>query len=143
MLTALAAASSLSLSAQSPASIRVGQSVTGRLVPTDRKFSDGSLYRMYTFAANKGDAIALDLTSDDFDANLLIADAAGNTLARNDDGGENCNARLTFVPPATGNYRVYANSSSPAALGEFQLTLARGKARVPAARVCNGLGPVA
>ena len=142
-LTALAAASSLSLSAQSPASIRVGQSVTGRLVPADRKFSDGSLYRMYTFAANKGDAIALDLTSDDFDANLLIADAAGNTLARNDDGGGSCNARLTFVPTVTGNYRLYANSSAPAELGDYRLTVAPGRGAVAADTVCRGFGRVA
>ncbi|HEV2670927.1 MAG TPA: hypothetical protein VGU74_07535 [Gemmatimonadales bacterium] len=147
MLTALVAASSFSLSAQSPpsppASVRVGQSVTGRLVQTDRKFSDGSLYRMYTVAGNKGEAIALDLTSDDFDANLLIADASGNTLARNDDGGGSCNARLTFVPPATGTYRVYANSSAPAELGEYRLTLASGSGAVAADTVCHGFGRVA
>jgi len=143
MLTALAAASPLSLSAQSLASIGVGQSVTGRLVQTDRKFSDGSLYRMYSFAADKGEAIALDLTSDDFDANLLIADASGNTLARNDDGGGSCNARLTFVPPVTGSYRVYANSSAPAELGDYRLTLARGRGAVAADTVCRGFGRVA
>lgn len=147
MLTALVAASAVSLSAQSPAPastpIRVGQSVSGRLAQSDPKFSDGSLYRLYTFAGNKGEPIALDLTSDDFDANLLIADASGNTLARNDDGGGACNARLTFVPPATGNYRVYANSSAQAELGDYRLTLARGRATVAADTVCRGFGRVA
>ena len=116
--TALAALAALAvppaplapLVAQIP--IRVGQTVTARLVQSDQKFSDGSRYKMYAFVGNKGDTVAVDLTSDDFDANLLIADAAGNSLARNDDSGEKCNARLTFVPPATGNYRVYANSSA-------------------------------
>jgi len=70
----------------------VGQTVAGRLLQSDQKFSDGSHYKMYAFVGNKGDAVAVDLTSDDFDANLLIADAAGNTLARNDDSGEKCNA---------------------------------------------------
>ena len=129
------------LAAQIP--IRVGQTLTGRLTQTDQKFSDGSRYKMYAFVGNKGDPVAVDLTSDDFDANLLIADASGNTLARNDDSGEKCNARLTFVPPATGNYRIYANSSAQAELGEYHLSLARGRAPAAADTVCRGFGAVA
>ena len=139
VLAALAAASPVA--AQIP--IRAGQSVTGRLVPTDQKFSDGSRYKMYAFAGTKGDTVAVDLSSDDFDANLLVADASGNSLTRNDDSGEKCNARLTFVPPATGNYRIYANSSAQAELGEYKLTLTRGRAAAAADTVCRGFGRVA
>lgn len=139
VLAALAAASPVA--AQIP--IRAGQAVTGRLVPTDQKFSDGSRYKMYAFAGNKGDTVAVDLSSDDFDANLLVADASGNSLTRNDDSGEKCNARLTFVPPATGNYRIYANSSAQAELGEYKLTLTRGRAAAAADTVCRGFGRIA
>src|SRR3989442_13992802 len=125
MLTALAAAAPVALSSQTP--IRVGQSITGRLTQTDQKFSDGSRYKMYAFVGNKGDTVAVDLTSEDFDANLLIADAAGNSLARNDDSGEKCNARLTVGPPATRNYPRYANSGSAAQLGEYTLSLGLGR----------------
>ena len=135
------ALTTVSLAAQIP--IRVGQSVTGRLVQTDQKFADGSRYKMYAFVGNRGDTVAVDLTSDDFDANLLVADASGNSLARNDDGGDRCNARLTFVPPATGNYRVYANSSAQAELGEYKLALTRGHAAAAADTVCRGFGRVA
>lgn len=129
------------LAAQTP--IRVGQTMTGRLTTTDQQFSDGSRYKMYAFVGNKGDTVAVDLTSDDFDANVLLADASGNSLARNDDSGENCNARLTFVLPQAANYRLYANSSAPAELGEFRLTVARGRAATPADTVCRGFGRVA
>ena len=139
VLLALVAASPVA--AQTP--IRPGQTLTGRLVPTDQKFSDGSRYKLYAFVGSKGDTVAVDLSSDDFDANLLIADASGNSLARNDDGGEKCNARLTFVPPAAGNYRVYANSSAQAELGEYKLTLTRGPVRAAADTVCRGFGRVA
>src|SRR5258707_14284202 len=110
------------LAAQTP--IRVGQTVTGRLTTTDQQFSDGSRYKMYAFVGNKGDTVAVDLMSDDFDANIVVADASGNALARNDDSGENCNARLTYVLPQAANYRVYANSTAPAELGEYRLALA-------------------
>jgi hypothetical protein len=141
ILTALVVAAPFHLVAQIP--IRLGQSLVGRLVQTDQKFSDGSRYKMYAFVGNKGDTVAVDLSSDDFDANLLIADASGNSLARNDDGGDKCNARLTFVPRATGNYRVYANSSAQAELGEYRLSLARGAARAASDTVCRGFGRVA
>jgi hypothetical protein len=141
--TALAALAVLAVPASSQIPIRLGQTLTGRLVQTDQKFSDGSRYKMYAFVGNKGDSVAVDLMSDDFDANLLVADASGNSLARNDDSGEKCNARLTFVPPATGNYRVYANSSAQAELGEYKITLARGAARAAADTVCRGFGRVA
>ena len=129
------------LAAQTP--IRVGQTVTGRLTTNDQTFSDGSRYKMYAFVGNKGDTVAVDLTSDDFDANVLLADASGNSLARNDDSGEVCNARLTYVLPQAANYRLYANSSAPAELGEFRLSLARGRAATPADTVCRGFGRVA
>ncbi len=143
ILTALVTLAPLALSSQIP--IRVPQTVVGRLAQTDQKFSDGSRYKMYAFVGNKGDTVAVDLSSDDFDANILVADASGNSLARNDDGGGRCNARVAFVPPATGNYRVYANSSAQAELGEYHLTLARGHSAtpLPADTVCKGFGRVA
>src|SRR5204862_4081918 len=110
---------------------------------TDQKFSDGSHYKMYAFVGNKGDTVAVDLTSDDFDANILVADASGNSLARNDDGGGRCNARVAFVPPATGNYRVYANSSAQAELGDYRLALSTGRTAAPADTTCKGFGRVA
>ena len=123
--------------------IRVGQTVIGRLTTTDQQFQDGSRYKLYDFVGNKGDTVAVDLTSDDFDANIVLADGSGNSLARNDDSGEVCNARLTYVLPQGATYRVYANSSAPAELGEFRLALARGRAATPADTVCRGFGKVA
>lgn len=145
ILPALVAASALSLSAQStqPRPITVGQSVNGRLGQRDGKFSDGSFFQLYTFSGKQGDVFAVNLSSDDFDANLLIADAAGKSLAQNDDGGGECNARLTFVAPATGSYRLYANSSARAELGEYKLSLASGRAAAVADTVCKGFGRVA
>lgn len=129
------------LAAQTP--LRLGQSVTGRLVPSDQRFADSSRYKLYSFAGNKGDTISAELFSDDFDANLVLTDASGNSLARNDDGGDNCNARFTYVLPRAATYRLYANSSAPAELGEFRLALSRGKLRPPADTTCRGFGRVA
>ena len=146
LLTALAAAAAAAAPVALPSqarTLRVGQTVRDSLVKADAKFPDGSHYKLYGFLGTKGDTVNIDLTSDDFDANLVLADASGNRLALNDDGGENCNARLTFVPPSTGNYRVYANSSSQAELGDYRLSVAHGHAAAASDSVCRGFGRVA
>ena len=140
LLPALVAVSPMK--AQVP-TIRAGQTIRDSLVRKDQKFSDGSRYKLYGFLGTKGDTLTFNLMSDDFDANLVVADASGNRLGLNDDGGENCNARLQFVPRATGNYRIYANSSAQAELGEYRLSLARGRAATPSDSVCKGFGRVA
>ena len=140
ILTALVGATPLA--AQLPP-IRVGQTIRDSLARKDQKFPDGSRYKLYGFLGTKGDTLTFNLMSDDFDANLVVADASGNRLGLNDDGGENCNARLQFVPRATGNYRIYANSSAQAELGEYRLSLARGRAATPSDSVCKGFGRVA
>src|SRR6266702_2634669 len=140
ILTALVGATPLA--AQLPP-IRVGQTIRDSLARKDQKFPDGSRYRLYGFLGTKGDTLTFNLMSDDFDANLVVADASGNRLELNDDGGENCNARLQFVPRATGNYRIYANSSAQAELGEYRLSLARGRAATPSDSICRGFGRVA
>ncbi len=139
ILTALVGATPLA--AQLPP-IRVGQTIRDSLARKDQKFPDGSRYKLYGFLGTKGDTLTFNLMSDDFDANLVVADASGNRLGLNDDGGENCNARLQFVPRATGNYRIYANSSAQAELGEYRLSLARGRAATPSDSVCKGFGTI-
>jgi hypothetical protein len=130
----------LAAAAQTP--IRIGQTVTGRLTITDQRFADSSRYKLYRFDGSRGDTVTADLVSDDFDANLVLADGSGNSLTRNDDGGENCNARLTYVLPQAASYRLYANSSAGAELGAYRLTLSRGKAQPPSDSTCHGFGRV-
>lgn len=131
----------LPLAGQIP--IRVSQAVTGRLTISDQQFRDGSRYKMYAFVGNKGDSVTADMTSDDLDPNLILADADGNPLIKNDDGGGNCNARISYVLPAAGNYRLYANSSAQAELGEYRLSLKKGRTPAASDTTCHGFGQVA
>jgi len=128
------------LAAQTP--LRIGQSVTGRLTLADRQLADSSRYRLYTFDARLGDTVSADMLSDDLDANLIVADAAANPLARNDDAGGGCNAHLSFVVPAAGSYDLFANSSSPGELGEFTISLVQGVTAAARDTTCRGFGRV-
>lgn len=119
-----------------------GRSVTGALRPSDPQFRDGSHYRRYDFTARAGETLTVDLTSDDFDAYLILADRFGNPVSRNDDGGEDCNARLTYVVRATGPHRLYANASWRAELGAYRLSMRRGGGGAAGDSTCRGFGQV-
>src|SRR2546427_11340732 len=82
------------------------------------------------------------MSSDDLDANLILADASGNPLARNDDAGGACNAHLGSVLPAAGSYELFANSSSPGELGEFIVSLVQGVTAAARDTTCRGFGRV-
>ncbi len=123
--------------------LRLGQTATGRLTLDAPQFADGSHYRLFPFTGRGGDTVTAELESADFDANLILTDGHGNRIAGNDDGGGDCNARLTYVLPRDGPYRIYANSSATAELGAFRLRLRRGDSVAPADTTCRGFGRVA
>ncbi|PYO36398.1 MAG: hypothetical protein DMD74_04425, partial [Gemmatimonadetes bacterium] len=110
-LAAIAAFAALpaTLAAQVP--LMVGRPATGRLLPSDPTFPDSTHYKLYAFVGNRGDTVTAELTSDDFDANLILPDGNGNRLASDDDSDGKCNARVTYRLPDAANYRIYANSS--------------------------------
>lgn len=126
-----------------PGGVVFGHPITGRLTTDAPTFADGSHYRMYRFAGRGGDTITAEVESADFDANVILTDGHGNRIAGNDDGGEQCNARLTHVLPRDGAYRVYVNSSANAELGTFRFMLRRGDSVAPADTTCRGFGRVA
>jgi hypothetical protein len=129
-------------SAAAQTTLQFGQTVTARIAPSDSQLQDGSHYRTYTFAAGKGEAITATLSSDDFDPNLILADGTGNPLAKNDDGGGSCNARLSYALPASGTYRLYANTSARQEIGEYRLSLAKGRPAAVKDTTCRGFGLV-
>ena len=125
-----------------PGQLTPGRAVTARLAASDPQFRDGSHYHRYDFTAQLGEVLTFELASDDFDANLIITDRFGNPVARNDDGGERCNARLTYKAPETGAYRLLANSSARGEVGEYRLAVSRGRGTTPADTTCRGFGAV-
>src|SRR5438876_2242489 len=62
-----------------------------------------------------GVVYVIDLASKDFDAYLRLEDSAGKLLAEDDDSGGMLDARLFFIPPATGEYTLVATCYKPKA----------------------------
>jgi hypothetical protein len=88
--------------------------------PFDR-LRKGSRSKVYPVKMDTNKAYTIDLASDDFDAYLRVEDADGNALDEDDDGGDGLNARLTFMPPKGGTYKIIATTFNANETGAFTL----------------------
>jgi len=100
-----------------------GQAVSGQLSLTDSRLSDNSVYQAWTYIGTKGERIQVDVTSSSFDAYAILEDATGKVLARDDDSGGGTNARIIFVVPAAGAYRIIANTYRQGSYGPYTLSV--------------------
>lgn len=117
------------LRAPSTAPIRVGQSVEGRLDEGDGQLPDESFADDYTFAARAGQTYEVVMTSDDFDAFLMVGTGTGDAFEStesNDDGdgeSDGTNARLVFTAERSGPMTIRANSLGNGEVGAYTLRL--------------------
>jgi hypothetical protein len=87
------------------------QTHTGELTDSDpRVEQDNSPYDDYTFEADQGWTITVDMQSEAFDTYLWLIGPNNTSLAQDDDGGEGTNSRITYTAPERGRYTVRANS---------------------------------
>ncbi|MFN8372781.1 MAG: PPC domain-containing protein [Anaerolineae bacterium] len=94
--------------------IEYGQTVSGRV--TD---DQGDLW---SFRGNTGDIITIDMTGD-FDTYLVLYDSDNRELTRDDDSGEDNNARIAYyVLPYDGTYNILARGWA-GRTGSYELTL--------------------
>jgi len=108
-----------------------GLKLTGKLARTDTKVRVVAGKKMgmfpsklYTVQLKGGTKYRIKMSSDDFDAFLVVQDAAGKQLAFDDDSGggtKGLDAQLDFTPPKDGTYKVFAAALQGA--GEYTLTV--------------------
>jgi hypothetical protein len=97
-----------------------GDSLTSRDPVTRQRRAP---YHVWTFEGRRGEHIAIDMTSSDFDAYLMLRDADGGAVASDDDGGEGNNARIRTVLPRDGRYRIVATAFATEGRGQYALVL--------------------
>jgi len=107
--------------------IAFGQTINASLSTTDCRFPDGTYYDEYTFTANSGQQIRIEMNSTDFDTYLFLFSPSdlnqpniNEPLAENDNiSSTNTNSRIprtqnVFITlPETGTYTIVANTNSP------------------------------
>jgi len=104
--------------------ITVGQRAEGDLTRNSARAEDESFYDLYRFSGAKGDRLAIELKSRDFDAFLSVYKSGELTeLGFDDDGGEDGDARLVFTLPHSGEFDVRANTSGRGETGHYQFSV--------------------
>lgn len=105
-----------------PASNQVADTLSEKDIPT----GDGGFARDYLVRFNRGDNVAIDLTSDNFDTIVTLMSPEGATLAENDDGPDGTTNSLLFTRiNQTGNYIIRVRSFGETGGGAFNLRVTR------------------
>lgn len=89
--------------------IMIGQSVQGRLEPGDQMMGSDSTYAdIWQFQAAAGQAVAIQLSSEDFPTYLQLLDGSGNVLQ---ESAGHPNSGLAYTLSAAGTYQIVVNSN--------------------------------
>jgi hypothetical protein len=74
----------------------------------------------------KGDNLAVDLSSENFDSIITLLAPDGSTLAENDDGPDGSSNSLLFTRIVeTGNYVIRVRSFGETGVGAFKLKMTK------------------
>jgi len=99
-----------------------GPPVNGALERGDDVLSaDRSFFDVYTFEGRRGQQVAIDMVSPEFDTYLILLAPDGSELAQDDDGSGSTNARIVLTLPLDGTYTVVANSYRGGETGRYAL----------------------
>ncbi len=85
----------------------------------------GKRYKVYSVSMERGKTYAVTMTSEQVDAYLYLLDPNKRTLAVDDDGAGDPDAKIEYRATETGTYRIVATTFEEEALGEFNLTIRR------------------
>ncbi len=113
----------------SPALLSSEQEITDRLSEEDIPTGEGGFARDYFIDLNKGDQVAVDLVSDDFDTIVMLIGADGTKIGENDDGADGSTNSLLFTRiEENGRYIVRVRAFGDTSGGKFTLKVSRLKA---------------
>ncbi|WP_413171843.1 PPC domain-containing protein [Anabaena azotica] len=103
-------------------STEINDTLSDKDIPTGQ----GGFARDYTMKLNKGDNLAIDLSSDNFDSIITLLAPNGSTVAENDDGPDGSSNSLLFTRiTETGNYIIRVRSFGETGIGKFQLKVTK------------------
>lgn len=109
-----------------PMALPPSNEIIDKLTESDIPTGLGGFARDYLVKLNKGDNVAIDLTSDSFDAMVTLLSADGTTLSENDDGPDGTTNSLLFTRvTTTGTYVVRVRAFGETGVGNFKLKVTR------------------
>jgi len=111
-----------------PLSISSEQTISDILTENDIPTGEGGFARDYYVQLEKGDQIAIDLSSDNFDSMVVLIAADGAKVAENDDGPDGTTNSLLFSRiNEAGKYVIRVLAFGDTSGGKFTLKLTKLK----------------
>lgn len=100
--------------------------ISDTLSEKDIPTGQGGFARDYAVKLNKGDNLAIDVTSDSFDSIITLLAPDGSTLAENDDGPDGTSNSLLFTRiNETGTFIIRVRSFGETGVGPFKLKVTK------------------
>ena len=111
-----------------PPSIASEEVISDILTENDIPTGEGGFARDYHVQLEKGDQVAIDLSSDNFDSMVMLIAADGSKVAENDDGPDGTTNSLLFSRiTEAGKYIVRVRAFGDTSGGKFTLKLTKLK----------------
>jgi hypothetical protein len=104
-------------------SLAMNSEQAGTLSSRDPQDGEHGSYHAYTVTTTAGQQVRIDVMSSEFDAFVMLRDPRGGVLGSSNDGGDGNDARLTYVLPEDGSYRVVVTSNRPGGVGNYRVRL--------------------
>lgn len=109
-----------------PSTGEVKDVLSDKDIPT----GDGGFARDYAIKLTAGDQIAIDLSSEVFDTVVILLNAEGKSIGKNDDGPDGTSNSLLFTRiKDSGNYVIRVQGFGETSSGEFKLKVSKLKAQ--------------
>ena len=118
---AVASAIAIGFSGLAIAQVAKGDTFTGNLAAGDEQLQSGEYQDSYTFTANAGDQITVDLTSTQFDPYLILIPPVGDQMDNDDWEGSLSHSRIETTASSSGTYEVLVTSFAPGETGRYTL----------------------
>ncbi len=109
---------------QLPTTGEVNDTLSDRDIPT----GDGGFARDYAVQLMAGDRVEIDLSSENFDTVVILLNAEGKSIGKNDDGIDGTSNSLLFTKiKDAGNYIIRVQGFGETSSGEFKLKVSKLK----------------
>ncbi|MEM9771159.1 MAG: CHAT domain-containing protein [Cyanobacteria bacterium P01_D01_bin.73] len=93
----------------------------GQLTTQSETLIDGSYFEAYQIEGRAGDVISIQLTSNDFDAFVILLDSEGNAVDSDDDSLGGTHSWLVVELTDSGTYEIQVNAYAKGETGAYEL----------------------
>jgi hypothetical protein len=118
--------------------IQLGSIQSGTLARGDDRLGSGEFFDAFRFQGRRGQRVAVNVDSSDFDTYVIINTPSGEQIDNDDREPGNLNAGVERVLPADGEYRVMVTSFRPGETGAYRLSVAESAGPPRIANVRTG-----